>query len=268
VGITPLSVSTAANSVLNPEAALDQLDLGFTPVGDTFKVQNGSFVLNTVNLATQEVSAHTIDIDLDGVNPDTVMDDPVNNKGLIQLINSSPAGQVVQAQLDSQGRFVIASRDADTYGFFFGPDTSGVLAALGMNAFFTGHDAATFDVASGIVANNERIATGSDLAPGNNEVANALAAFRETDVFVHGTRNLDDFYEGVVARLAGEAGLAFDRQLTREGLLGRLENEREQLSGVSLDEELAKLVQFQRSFQAAARFINTIDVILETLVNL
>jgi flagellar hook-associated protein 1 len=267
VGLTPLSSVTASNAVLNPGDPLSAANLGFTPPEGTFKIQNGSFVINTVDKTTGQVTAQTIDIDLDGINPETTLSDPTNNNGLVQLINSSPAGRVLQASLDTQNRLQIVSRDANT-GFYFGKDTSGVLATLGLNGFFIGHDAATLNVDPNIQAHPEQIAAGQSLAPGDNQNALALADVHNQMVFAGGTQSVDNFYQGIVARLGGEASLAKDTATTRDGVFQQLTNERQQVSGVSLDEEMAKMIQFQRSYQAAARFITTIDAVLQSLMDI
>jgi flagellar hook-associated protein 1 FlgK len=54
-----------------------------------------------------------------------------------------------------------------------------------------------------------------------------------------------------------------DQQLTEQLAIAR----REQVSGVSLDEETANLMKFQRAFQASARFVNVIDEMLDVVVN-
>jgi flagellar hook-associated protein 1 FlgK len=45
-------------------------------------------------------------------------------------------------------------------------------------------------------------------------------------------------------------------------------NQRSQFSGVSLDEEAIKILEFQHAFQAAARLISTIDELFTTLVTM
>ena len=47
-----------------------------------------------------------------------------------------------------------------------------------------------------------------------------------------------------------------------------LENYREEVSGVSLDEEMVDLIQFQSAYQAAAKIINTVDEMLDSLMNI
>ena len=47
----------------------------------------------------------------------------------------------------------------------------------------------------------------------------------------------------------------------------QIENQRQSVAGVNLDEELANMLQFQRSFNAAARVLNTFDEMLNQIVN-
>jgi len=48
----------------------------------------------------------------------------------------------------------------------------------------------------------------------------------------------------------------------------QLTDYREKVSGVSLDEEMANLIQFQRAFEASARYIRIVDEMLATLMNM
>jgi flagellar hook-associated protein 1 FlgK len=54
---------------------------------------------------------------------------------------------------------------------------------------------------------------------------------------------------------------------TQESLLAALENQRQRMSGVDLDEEASRLISFQRAYQASARFLSVIDQLTEQLVN-
>jgi flagellar hook-associated protein 1 FlgK len=46
-----------------------------------------------------------------------------------------------------------------------------------------------------------------------------------------------------------------------------VDNRRQEVSGVSLDEEMADLIQFQHTFEASARVIQVVDDLLDTVVN-
>jgi len=46
-----------------------------------------------------------------------------------------------------------------------------------------------------------------------------------------------------------------------------LTSQRDSVSGVSMDEEMADLMRFQRSYQASARVVRVMDELLDGLVN-
>jgi len=54
---------------------------------------------------------------------------------------------------------------------------------------------------------------------------------------------------------------------TSSKLLSSLESEKQSVSGVSLDEEMTDLIQFQHAYQANAKMINTIDQLLDVVIN-
>ena len=51
-------------------------------------------------------------------------------------------------------------------------------------------------------------------------------------------------------------------------MLGQLTQQRDAVSGVSLDEEMTNMIKFQRAFDAAARLVNTADEMFQTLLNM
>ena len=57
-------------------------------------------------------------------------------------------------------------------------------------------------------------------------------------------------------------------KLLSEDVLTRMFTQRESLSGVNEDEEVVKMITFQRAFQSAAKFISTMDQLYETLINM
>ena len=54
---------------------------------------------------------------------------------------------------------------------------------------------------------------------------------------------------------------------TSQSVLTSIDNQRQSVSGVSLDEEMTNLMKFQRGYQASARMMTTIDQMLDTLIN-
>src|SRR5204863_3628536 len=100
-----------------------------------------------------------------------------------------------------------------------------------------------------------------------NAAAQALASIRTAKTMLDGTASVEDFYRGLESALGTKSAEASDRATSQGFLESQLEAERERLSGVNLDEEAVNLLTQQRAYQAAERFIATVDTLLDTLIN-
>ena len=103
--------------------------------------------------------------------------------------------------------------------------------------------------------------------PGNGEAALAIASIRNTEVMVGQFRTFDDYFADSVGRIAllGEqSGRALE---TQNLLMKQLEDMRQSISGVNMDEELANLLKYTHGYNAAARFITTVNQMFDTLIN-
>jgi flagellar hook-associated protein 1 FlgK len=118
-----------------------------------------------------------------------------------------------------------------------------------------GTTAATISVA----ATAATVQTGSGAAPGQNDVAQAIAGLRG------GTT--DQLYGVLVARIGTDVNAAGRTESTSQSLVDAVDNRRQSVAGVSLDEEMTNLIRFQRGYQASARTMTTIDDLLDTLIN-
>lgn len=78
---------------------------------------------------------------------------------------------------------------------------------------------------------------------------------------------IDDYYKNFTAKLGVDAHEA-TRMTTNQGVLvDQLTNRKESVSGVSLDEEMANMLQYQRAYEASARMITTLDSMLDKIIN-
>lgn len=146
--------------------------------------------------------------------------------------------------------------------------------------FFTGTDAGNISVASAILESTANIAAaqrrerteGNDLIiygePGDNKVALELANLRQTLVFDSNTKSFDDYLSTIIGRLGVETKNEIETVLNAQRVIDNFQNIRDGVSAVSLDEELTNLIRFQRSYQANAKLITTVDELFQTLVNL
>jgi flagellar hook-associated protein 1 FlgK len=138
---------------------------------------------------------------------------------------------------------------------------SRVNVAYGATFFETGPGpaAATLRVEAGLVADPKTVDPGSGNA-GSNDIALAVAALRDHP-------NIDRAYQAFVAKVGSQVRDARRQEANAQVLTDAVENRRQSVSGVSLDEEMANMVRFQRSYQASARAMSTMDEMLDVLIN-
>ncbi len=266
VGLTPLSSVTSEHAAIDTTVSLDQINLGFTAQPGTFQIVNGSLTVAIVNLNSGLTNEINVPIDLDGINgDDDSLADFVANFNA--AVNAAVPGGTVQASIDAAGHLRFSALDPAAYGFYFSQDTSGLLATMGVNTFWSGHDASTLDVNPDLLADERLLAASKSLSPGDNTNLLDMLAMRDQDVADGDTKTIEEFYRSIIGRLGTEALRTNSRLAVRSDMVLRLENERQSVSGVSLDEEMTKMIQFQRAYQAAARVIVVADSMIETLIN-
>lgn len=118
-----------------------------------------------------------------------------------------------------------------------------------------------------IAAGEAPASVGDSIAIGDNRNALALANIG-TDYLVDGIDNFNSLYAKVTARVGVESN---QNQLSLKGAedaLVQLENFRDGLVGVSLEEEMISLIQFQRGFESSAKFLSTVDEMMTTILDI
>lgn len=112
------------------------------------------------------------------------------------------------------------------------------------------------------------VSAGEPGAPGDNRIANIMASVQYKKVLGDGANTLDDFYSGVVGQVGIEAQRSNSAYSSQKDIIKQLSNIRESISGVSLDEETTKMIEYQKSFDASARLIRTADEMMDTVLRL
>ena len=102
---------------------------------------------------------------------------------------------------------------------------------------------------------------------GVSDNRNALAlASLQTQNLVGGTASYQNAYTAIVGRIGSVARQADINQGAQASLLEQLQQRRDAVSGVNLDEEAANLVRFQQAYEAAAQVIAVSDTLFQTLL--
>lgn len=244
-GINNLSGTlTSANAVADPDAAL---------VGGTlpFAVEPGTFdvvVYDAAGVAT------TTSITLTAA---TTLNELAASLNGIANFSAAVVGDRIE--FGTSGG----------YTFGFASDGTGILTALGANGLFTGHDAASIGLNPLIEADPGLIASGYSLDPlatGDNTAALDMAALRNALILDGGASSLSDYYEATIAQLGVESRSNQERLVVQQQFVDDFQQRRQQVSGVSLDEEISLMIQYQRAFEGSARVITVTDRMLEALL--
>jgi flagellar hook-associated protein 1 len=120
------------------------------------------------------------------------------------------------------------------------------------------------------ISDFKKIAAASSAAslPGDNTNALNMIELSQQNISDLGSKMYTSFYKGIVSDIGSLSSAASDSLKFDENLLSEISNRRESVSGVSLDEEAANLIKFQRSFQAGAKMIQITDELLQSILDL
>jgi flagellar hook-associated protein 1 FlgK len=105
------------------------------------------------------------------------------------------------------------------------------------------------------------------VAPGDNRNALILSNIAD-NYLIDGNDNFNSLYAKIVAKVGIESR---QNQLSYKGsqdALNQLENFRDGLVGVSLEEEMISLIKFQRGFESSAKFLSTVDEMMGTIIGI
>lgn len=134
--------------------------------------------------------------------------------------------------------------------------------------FFTGTGASGIRLSAEVAGSAAYVAAGNASgATGNNQVALALAALRE-DRSAVGGMSFNDFYAEVVTGVGLDVDSAGKSATMHETLAFEADARRQSVSGVSVDEELVKLMSHQQAYMAATRLISAADEMTQAILRL
>lgn len=230
-----------------------------------YSAENGGFYVNVTHRASGLVETVRIDVDLDGLtntgqpgyDDDTSAEDIRAALGAVDNLTAS---------FTPDGRLRIA---ADTgYEVSFADDTSGVLAVLGVNAYFQGTSAADISVRDDLLDDPTQLSMGRMVngARVDNGTAFAIAQLQETGLDAFNGETLLGHWGDRVQRIAVDTEYAADRLESTQIVRASLEAQRAAASGVSIDEESINLINYQKQYEGSARIISVARQLLDTLL--
>ncbi len=142
---------------------------------------------------------------------------------------------------------------------FANTDTSGVLAAVGINTFFSGSGATDMAVRSGLINAPYKIATALGAGMTDNTNALRMADLKNQAVSSLNGQTPAVFYHQLIANIGQEISVKQMRQDNLETMVQNLVNRRNEISGVDINDEAARLLIFEQMFQAISKYLSTVQ---------
>ena len=130
--------------------------------------------------------------------------------------------------------------------------------------------AANVQVGAALAADPRLIAAAAASAalPGDNRNALALVDLRSTTIPALGGQSFEDNFLSLVGDIGARAQAAQSQSDFQQALLTRTQSRRESVSGVNIDEEATKLIQFQRAFEASSVLVRRLDEMYQALIEM
>jgi flagellar hook-associated protein 1 len=250
-GLSGYSTLTSVYNVDDKTKPLDEAGLTYTP-------QNGMFQVLVRNTKTGLVKSTDVRVDLNGMGHETTLED------LTAALNGING---IQAEILVGGQLKISSTSSDNE-FAFSGDTSGALAALGLNVFFTGTSAASLGVSEVVQADATKFAASRGGIGADTDNAEIMAQFLTYPLQSQNGQTLNVLYNNMMADVAQGSAMATTIADGADAFEATLRGQKMSISGVNLDEEAINMITYQRSYQASAKFIATVTGLLELLVTI
>jgi len=147
-------------------------------------------------------------------------------------------------------------------------DTAGVLDALGLNSFINGLGAGGLEVVERVARDNSNLAGALGPNPGDNHRLLDLAAVRQQDVAASGTQSLNAYYRSLIGDIATTRNTREVEYENQQLLVKDLQNRRDAVSGVSMDEEMVGLIRARTLYDAALKYISTMDKMMADIADM
>lgn len=138
-----------------------------------------------------------------------------------------------------------------------------------LNNFFNDPGGSSVDAARNMtvtLTDANQVAAGTTSAPGDNQNALVIGDLGTT-YLIGGSYNFDSYYSTISARVGLISSQNSLLVSGSEDAVNQLQNLRDSISGVSLEEEMINMIKYQRGFQSSAKYLSTVDDMLNTLIS-
>jgi flagellar hook-associated protein FlgK len=158
--------------------------------------------------------------------------------------------------------------DTLAVGLVADSDSSDVLVALGLNALLAGSDASDIGLSEELAADPTRLAVSLTGEAGDGSLLLELLEIEQRNTAGLEGASLGRFWGDMVGDLGFDAARTESALAANDAVLQTLEQRRQAISGVNVDEELVDLVAYEQSFAAAAQYISVVNQLGDEILNL
>ncbi len=221
-------------------------------------IRDGVFQLHLIDRDNEILETYEIEVQA-GIDtlPDVVK--------RINLTVNDP--ELLSASLEEDGSVIIQTGHGRK--FIFGDDQTDLTQVLGFNGFFESlKGARDIRLSDRVQKHPNHISSGRDLIPGDNRVALAIAKLQHEPVMREGTMTFSEFFNSVITDLGLKIRRNQSEMQQQDNMVSQFREIRSSISSVNMDEELTNMVQYQKAYEASARFLNTVDEMMETVINM
>jgi len=230
-------LNTMFNGLINGQVQVNIPEGSVLPVDVTYRDNTGTEQTLT---AGNPVPTFGIKVQVDGIN------------GLHRLgwtMREDGTGQAVPGQ-----------------NFFVSTDGSWSVSSIRLNPDIT-RDVGLISTSLRVDANGKNFSGNGNLALAMGQMRDGVFNFRPDLPAAAGRGTFDEYFRSVIGGLGVKVQEAQRQAGNQETILKSVDNRREAVSGVSLDEEMANLIKFQHAYNASARMMTTVDQVLDTIIN-
>ena len=263
------------DSLTNSYFSTNQLDFSDITGKENFDpdVNTLEHVAKAINdIVITQPDGTTLQYNNEDVNPLIAQ---VQNNKLIISVNS---GYHITRSDDGTMSVTDVTNNSANISFAFGQDTTGLLAALGLNSFFSGDSSLSLGLSTDIAKDYTKVNAGRvngnyEVNAGDNTIATAIGTLQEKRVSVStfwktSTQSIPEYYAGIVSQVGTDKLHSETNETYHSTLTQALYERKQSVSGVNLDEEMTNLVKYQSAYKAAAKLITTADEMISVLLGL
>ncbi|MBS1705332.1 MAG: flagellar hook-associated protein FlgK [Armatimonadetes bacterium] len=125
-----------------------------------------------------------------------------------------------------------------------------------------------FNLSTEVSTDYKNISSGTSGAAGDGALALSLSNARNSKFAALGNKSVLDYHRDMVSTLGSTAAYYESNTGTQSAILDQVSAQQQAVSGVNLDDEMANMLRYQRSYQAAAKALTVFDQVTETLIGM